>query len=173
MVTRVAGATAMCCRCNLTTDARWSRCSDPALEDVVANALHEILHEAQVVCREEDRGKRFLGLVKVVEVGARVGQIRRDRLEVLGPLAVSDLNRFRESKQAPMPAVARRKRRVKGVDAVRDAALDGGEVCDAEEMSGTIRWELRGHEADDVDELVAQLAKRPPNTVRAFGIRAL
>ena len=43
-----------------------------------------------------------------------------------------------------MAAIAGRKRRVEGVDAVRDAALDGGQVGNAEEVPRPIRGELRG-----------------------------
>ena len=67
-------------------------CSHAAVEDGAAKARHEILHEAKVVLRAEQRSERLLGLEEVVEVGARVGQVWRDRLVVIGPLAVADVD---------------------------------------------------------------------------------
>ena len=64
----------------------------PAVEDAAAKALHEILHEAKVVLRAEQRSDRLLGLEEVVEVGSRIWQVWRDRLVVIGPLAVADVD---------------------------------------------------------------------------------
>ena len=60
-------------------------CSHAAVEDGAAKARHEILHEAKVVLRAEQRSERLLGLEEVVEVW-------RDRLVVIGPLAVADVD---------------------------------------------------------------------------------